>query len=287
MTTPPGVPADDGPPAAPIDTSVPHPARRYDYWLGGKDNFAADRESGDRIAQAYPDTVTSVRENRRYMQRVVRYLAAEAGVTQFLDIGTGIPTPPNVHQIAQDITPAARVVYVDNDPLVMVHNRALLVGTPEGVTEYVERDLRNPAMILDDPTVRKTFDFDQPIAVLLIAVLHFLDDDEQAYRIVSALVERLPPGSFVAASQATNDPLPHQTLERLRVLAQRGKDGPFRPRTRGEFEQFFTGLTLVDPGVCSLVDWRPDLTPNPEAKAEAVAAYGAVARIDAMQHTET
>ncbi|WP_432832922.1 SAM-dependent methyltransferase [Dactylosporangium sp. CA-092794] len=275
MTTPPGadLPADR------IDTSVPHPARRYDYWLGGKDNFAADRESGDRIAEAYPDTVTSVRENRRFMQRVVRSLAAEAGITQFLDIGTGIPTSPNVHQVAQETAPAARVIYVDNDPLVMVHNRALLVGTPEGVTEYVELDLRQPATILDDPTVRATFDFGKPIAVLLIAVLHFLDDDEQAYRIVAELVERLPPGSYLAVSHATYDPLPAETRDRLRLLAERGKDGPFHARTRAEFEEFFTGLSLLAPGVCSLVEWRPDLDPKPEAEATAVAAYGAVARI--------
>jgi SAM-dependent methyltransferase len=275
MTTPPGadVPADK------IDTSVPHPARRYDYWLGGKDNFAADRESGDRIAQAYPDTVTSVRENRQFMQRVVRYLAAEAGITQFLDIGTGIPTSPNVHQVAQETAPAARVVYVDNDPLVMVHNRALLVGTPEGITEYVELDLRHPGKILDDSTVRATFDFGKPIAVLLIAVLHFLDDDELAYRVVAELVERLPPGSHLAVSHATYDPLPAETLDRLRLLAERGEDGPFRARTRAEFERFFTGLSLLAPGVCSLVEWRPDLDPKPEAEATAVAAYGAVARI--------
>jgi hypothetical protein len=280
-TTPPGRPSDDAAtPAQKIDTSVPHPARRYDYWLGGKDNFAADRESGDRIAEAYPDIVTSVRENRRYMQRVVRYLAAEAGITQFLDIGTGIPTEPNVHQVAQEITPVARVVYVDNDPLVMVHNRALMVGTPEGVTEYVEGDLRDPRAILANSTVRDTLDLSKPIAVLLIAVLHFLDDDQQAYSIVSDLVEQVPPGSYLAISQTTYDPLPDETLERLRVLAERGQDGPFRPRTCHEFERFFNGLSLVDPGVCSLVDWRPDLTPSPQANAEAVAAYGAVARRD-------
>ncbi|GAA1883768.1 SAM-dependent methyltransferase [Asanoa iriomotensis] len=280
MTPPPGLPDEDAAPVPKIDTSVPHPARRYDYWLGGKDNFAADRASGDRIAAAYPDTVTSIRENRRYMQRVVRYLAAEAGITQFLDIGTGIPTSPNVHQVAQETAPAARVVYVDNDPLVMVHNRALLIGTPEGVTEYVELDLRHPATILDDKTVRATLDFGEPIAVLLIAVLHFLDDDEQAHRIVADLVEQLPPGSYLAISHATYDPLPTETLERLRRLAEKGKDGPFRPRTRAEFEQFFTGLNLLAPGVCSLVEWRPDLDPKPQAKVEEVAAYGAVARIE-------
>jgi hypothetical protein len=285
-TTPPGRPADEAPTADKVDISRPHPARRYDYWLGGKDNFAADRESGDRIAEAYPDIVTSVRENRRYMERVVRYLAGEADITLFLDIGTGIPTEPNVHQIAQRIKPAARVVYVDNDPLVMAHARALMVGTREGVTEYVEGDVRDLAGILADRTVRDTLDLRKPIAVLLIAVLHFLDDDEQAYNIVAGLVERLPPGSYVAISQATYDPLPDETLERLRVLSERGKDGPFRPRTRTEFEKFFNGLRLVDPGVCSLVDWRPDLTPSPQAGAEAVAAYGAVARIDAAHGAE-
>jgi O-methyltransferase involved in polyketide biosynthesis len=169
----------------------------------------------------------------------------------------------------------------------MVHARALMLGTREGVTEYVEGDLRDPRTILADSTVRDTFDFRKPIAVLLIAVLHFLDDDQQAYSIVSELVDRLPPGSYVAISQATYDPLPDETLERLRVLAQRGMEGPFRPRTRNEFEKFFNGMSLVDPGVCSLVDWRPDLVPSPQASAEAVAAYGAVARVDATPKAES
>jgi trans-aconitate methyltransferase len=281
-TTPPEPAAPAQPDAYPdrVDTTVPHAARRYDCWLGGKDNFAADRKSAERIAAIYPDIVVAVRENRRFMCRVVDYLAAEVGITQFLDIGTGIPTAPNVHQIAQRTHPSARVVYVDNDPLVMAHARALLVGEPEGVTEYVEVDARDTDALLSARQTRKTLDFTKPIAVLLIAVLHFLPDDE-AYQTVSRLVDALPAGSFVAISHGTADYMEPETWQQLAALAGPDKlDGPYRPRTRDEVTKFFDGFTLTDPGVCSVVDWQTHRDPSPESSAKATSTYGAVARLE-------
>jgi hypothetical protein len=282
-TTPPEpaapVPPDDYPNR--VDTTIPHAARRYDYWLRGKDNFAADRESAERIAAIYPDIVAAVRENRRFMCRVVDYLAVEAGITQFLDIGTGIPTTPNVHQIAQRTHPSARVVYVDNDPLVMVHARALLVGEPEGVTEYIEIDTRDTDTLLKQ--VRTILDFTKPIAVLLIAVLHFLPDDDEAYQTVSRLVDALPADSFVAISHGTADYMEPETWQQLAALAGPDKlDGPYRPRTRDEVTKFFDGLTLIGSGVCSIVDWQPHRDPRPDSSAKATSTYGAVARLDRL-----
>ena len=168
--------------AAPIiDSSRPHPARRYDYWLGGKDNFQADREAAEAIAAVFPSIRTAARENRAFMQRAVRFLAAEAGIRQFLDIGTGLPTADNVHEVAQGVAPEARVVYVDNDPLVLVHARALLTSSPEGTTAYIDADARDPEKILADPVVRNSLDFAQPIALLLVALLHFVEDEEDPW----------------------------------------------------------------------------------------------------------
>lgn len=284
-TTPPEPAAPVQPDAYPdrVDTTVPHPARRYDSWLGGKDNFGADRESANRIAAIYPDIVVAVKENRRFMCRVVDYLA-EVGVTQFLDIGTGIPTAPNVHQIAQRIHPSARVVYVDNDPLVMAHARALLVGQPKGVTEYVEVDARETDTLLKQ--ARTILDFTEPVAVLLIAVLHFLPNDDEAYQTVNRLVDALPAGSFVAISHGTADYMEPETWQQLAALAGPDKlDGPYRPRTRDDVTRFFDGLTLTDPGVCSVVDWQPNRDPRPESRAKATSTYAAVARLD--RHPDT
>jgi len=288
VTSTPSTPADGHPRAAtiagsgyqPIDTSRPHPARRYDYWLGGKDNFAADRESGDRIAKAFPTIRTAAVENRRFMRRVVSYLAAEAGVRQFLDIGTGIPTSPNVHELAQVVAPAARVVYVDNDPLVVVHARALMTSTPQGATAYVQADLRAPDTVLADPALKATLDLTQPVALLLMAVLHFLYDGDQPYSVVARLVEALPSGSYVALSHATLDPLPADTQQRIAAFAVPGAGhGTFRPRTRAKIASFLDGLKLVDPGLVPIVQWRPDRAPRPEASVEDTAVYGAVARL--------
>jgi S-adenosyl methyltransferase len=264
----------------PLDTTRPHPARRYDALLGGKDNFAADRASAERIAAAFPTIHTAAIENRRYLQRVVSYLAEELGIAQFLDIGTGIPAAPNVHQLAQAAIPAARIVYVDNDPLVMAHARALLTSHPAGTVAYVEADLRDPKRILTHPAVQANLDFSQPVALLLIAILHFLDEHDDPYRHVAELVQALPAGSVLALSHATFDPLTADVVERLTALsAPEAGHGPFRARTHDEVARFLHGLDLLDPGLVSIVDWHPARGPKPQASAADVTVYGAVARL--------
>jgi hypothetical protein len=260
----------------PIDSSRPHPARRYDYWLGGKDNFQADREAAEAIAAVFPHIRTAARENRAFMQRAVRYLAAEAGVRQFLDIGTGLPTADNVHDVAQGIAPESRIVYVDNDPLVLVHARALLTSSPEGATAYIDADARTPEKILADPALRTTLDLTQPVALLLVALLHFVEDQEKPYDIVRQLVAALPAGSYLVLSHATFDPLDAETIAAMDAV-NAGIKPTFTPRPLAEVSRFFDGLDLLEPGIVSVSDWRPQPGPRP-TPAEAT-GYGAVARI--------
>jgi S-adenosyl methyltransferase len=257
-----------------LDTSRAHPARRYNYWLGGKDNFAADRESGDRIADVFPTIRIAAVENRRFMQRAVAFLAREMGIRQFLDIGSGIPMRGDVHEIAQAIAAESRVVYVDSDPLVMTHARALTVSTPAGAIAYIEADLRDPDKILDDPGLRDTLNLRQPIALLLIAVLHFLTDQDDPYPLVARLINALPSGSVVVVSHG------EETLNAAVDRAGRNAGhGAFQPRTSDEVARFLAGLELLAPGLVSIVDWRPDDDPNPAASAADTTAYGAVARL--------
>jgi hypothetical protein len=267
---------DGLPPAPPpIDTTVAHSARRYDYWLGGKDNFAADRESGDAIAAAFPTVRTAVIENRRFVRRAAAYLAEHAGIDQFLDIGTGIPTQPNVHEIVQAIIPASRVVYVDNDPIVLAHARALLASSPEGATAYLDADLREPAQILGHPELQATLDFTRPVALMLAAILHFIPDGQDPYAIVTRLVDVLPPGSYLVMSHATNDFLaPEEAAE---ITA--GRWGPFYPRSEAEFARFFDGFDLVPPGITSVASWHAEAEPRPRPTAAEAYTYGAVARV--------
>ncbi|MET7419508.1 SAM-dependent methyltransferase [Dactylosporangium sp. NPDC005555] len=261
-----------------IDTSVAHPARRYNYWLGGKDNFAADRASGDAIAAAWPSAPIAARENRRFLGRAVRFLAGEAGIRQFLDIGTGLPTAGNTHEVAQAIAPSARVVYVDNDPMVMVHARALLTSAPEGATAYLEADLRDPARILAHPDLRATLDFTAPIGLMLVAVLHFIHGEGAGTPIVRELLDALPPGSYLVASNATKDFLPPQIAAVYdRMLAAGQTD--IWPRTRDEFGALFDGLTLVDPGVVAVDAWRPDADRDPDLTPADISVYGAVGQL--------
>lgn len=194
--------ADDPPVPPGIDTSLAHPARIYDYWLGGKDNFAADRAVGDRIIAATPPIVEGARANRAFLQRTVRYLAGEAGIRQFLDIGTGIPTAGNTHTVAQSVAPDSRIVYVDNDPVVLAHARALLVGAPEGATDYIDADLRDPDTIVDSAV--KTLDRNRPTAVMLLGILEFVTDDAQAQDLVQRLMRSFPSGSHLVVSHSTN-----------------------------------------------------------------------------------
>ncbi|WP_189083234.1 SAM-dependent methyltransferase, partial [Mangrovihabitans endophyticus] len=221
-----------------------HPARRYDYWLGGKDNFAADRASGDAIEQVFPHIRTAARENRRFLHRAVKHLAA-AGIRQFLDIGTGLPTADNTHQIAQTLDPTARIVYADNDPLVLVHARALLTSHPHGHTAYVHADLRNPDRLLADPDLAATLDLNQPVGLLLIAVLHFLPDPA-AHTAVHTLVDALPAGSYLALSHATADLLPAGTAH---ALHEEPAAADIVLRTHTQISAFTTGLDLLPPGI--------------------------------------
>ena len=258
-----------------VDTTVAHPARRYDYWLGGKDNFAADRESGDAIAAAFPTVRTAVIENRRFVRRAVAFLAGHKGIQQYLDIGTGIPTSPNVHEIAQAIAPASRVVYVDNDPIVLAHARALLTSSPEGATAYIYADLRDPGKILTDPRLRDTLDFSRPVALMLAAILHFIPDGADPYGIVARLAGALPEGSYLVLSHATNDFLTPQEV--AEIVA--GRYGPFYARSEAEFARFFEGFELVPPGIVSVAQWRADAEPQPRPTAADAYTYCAVARV--------
>jgi hypothetical protein len=258
----------------------PQAARRYDYLLGGKDNFAADRQSGDELRKAFPAIELAAQENRRFLRRVVHYLAAGCGIRQFIDIGVGMPIAPSVHEIAQAVHPATRVAYVDHDPVVAVHARALLTGSIPGVRVFVPGDLRQPLPILDRPEQRGALDLQRPVGLLLFAVLHFIEDDDVAYAAAGQLVAGLPAGSYVALSHVTFDHLPPAVATRLTAMSAPGSGhGPFRARTREQVARFLDGLAVVDPGLVPTVEWRPELNPSPEASEAEAAAYGGVARI--------
>jgi hypothetical protein len=269
---------DPGSAAAPpeIDVTKPHPARMYDYFLGGKDNFAADRATAAQVLDSWGSVRTAVRENRAFLGRAVRYLAEEAGITQFLDIGTGLPSANNVHEVAQAANPKARVVYADNDPIVLAHARALLASGPHGVTAYLDADIRDPEAILSHPVTADTLDFTEPIALILVAVLHFLPDEDEPQRIVQTLTSALPPGSYLVASHATAEHNP----EGLSGAGRAYRDGGMRGaiRTSEEFgELAFTGLKLVDPGVVLVSEWRTEADAIRPLPSE-VNTYGGVAR---------
>jgi hypothetical protein len=264
--------------AARIDTSVAHPARRYDYLLGGKDNFAADRDSADQVAAAFPTVRTAALENRRFLRRAVTHLAREAGIRQFLDIGTGIPTSPNLHEVAQGIAPDSHIVYVDNDPIVLAHARALLTSSPEGATAYLDADLHEPEKILADPDLLRTLDLSRPVALMLVAVLHFIPDADDPHDLLAPLVHALPSGSYLTLSHVTYDFLPPQVVDQLSRIEVTNPE-PFRARTRAEFTSFFDGLDLVDPGVVSVGEWRADDEPLPRPSAAETGFYCAMARV--------
>ncbi|HEX8347220.1 MAG TPA: SAM-dependent methyltransferase, partial [Actinoplanes sp.] len=236
-----------------IDTSLPHSARMYDYWLGGKDNFAADRELGQAFAAAIPDIRTMARENRAFMRRAAAYLHAQ-GITQFLDIGTGIPTEPNVH----DVAPGSRVVYVDNDPVVLVHARALMDRRGTGLTAYIDADLREPQRILADPLLSRSLDLDRPVGLLLIAVLMLIADEDDPAGAVRQLLDALPSGSYVAISHPGQDFDP-EAMSRVVAAASQG-GMTLVPRVRADVTKFFDGWDLVEPGVVAVDEWKPDGT---------------------------
>jgi hypothetical protein len=240
-----------------VDETTAHPARRYNYWLGGKDNFAADRASADEIERISPYVRVAAQANRAVLQRATRFLAAEAGIRQFLDIGTGLPTADNTHEVAQRHAPESRIVYIDNDPLVMVHARALLNSSREGRTEYIEADLNDPEAILAAPALRETLDLTQPVALMLIAVLHFVHGDGAAEPIVRTLMDALPQGSYLVATHATTDFGTPEEQEFYRQLVAEGKIDIWA-RPREEFTALFDGLELLEPGVVPASEWRPE-----------------------------
>jgi len=257
-----------------INTNVPQSARVYDYWLGGKDHFPADRAMGEAIAEALPTIRTQVRGQRAFLGRAVRYLARDAGMRQFLDVGTGIPSAGNVHDVAQEIAPESRVLYVDNDPIVMVHARALMAAPSEGTVAFIQADLREPEAILGDPAVAKTLDLTQAVGLVLIGVMHHLRDDDDPRRIVATLVDALAPGSYLVLSQTTPDFDP-EAMGGLAAVSEQGGI-PNVPRTFADTEPFFSGLELVEPGLVPIVAWRPD--PGPKQDPRSVYVYGGVAR---------
>jgi SAM-dependent methyltransferase len=266
-----------------IDTSVAHAARRYNYWLGGKDNFEADRISGDAVVAAFPTTRIAVRENRRFLRRAVTYLVKEAGIRQFLDIGTGIPSADNVHEVAQAIDPKAHVVYVDNDPIVLAHARRLLSDTPDGgATAYIHADLRGPGTILDHPDLHATLDLTKPVGLLLFAVVQFLDDFDDPHGKVAQLTEVLAPGSHLAMSHLTADFLPAEAAAEYETMIKREtarsrESGQLRDKAT--FARFFDGMELIPPGIVALPEWRSELPPAERPSAADVFCYSAVARI--------
>jgi S-adenosyl methyltransferase len=269
----------DEPGHQPVDlqTDQPHPARVYDYLLGGKDNFAADRAAAEAGLRANPNSRIPPRENRAFLGRVVRYLAGEAGIRQFLDIGTGLPTSPNVHEIAQDIEPAARIVYVDNDPIVLTQARALLTTGPEGRTAYIDADLRDIDAVLGSAELQRTLDLGKPVGLLLIAVMHFIPDEDDPWALAARLLAALPSGSYLALSHLTGDFDPEAWAGVVAVYRRSGVTMRVRPKP--DVERFFAGLDLVDPGVVSLPRWRPDPTDvGGPASDAAVSVYGGVAR---------
>jgi hypothetical protein len=259
-----------------IDTSVPHSARIWNYWLGGKDNYPADQEVGDQIAKMFPSIVAMARHDRAFLVRAVRYLAGEVGIRQFLDIGTGLPTMENTHEVAQRVASDSRIVYVDNDPLVLTHARALLTSTPEGACDYIDADLREPGRILE--AAGQTLDFSQPVALMLVAILLHVTSDEEAYATVRRLVEPLAPGSYLVIVHDTADIHGEEIRTAMRFFMEQGGE-PLVARSREQITRFFDGLELVEPGLVTTSRWRPEPKPSGEPEdAEEVAQYAGVAR---------
>jgi hypothetical protein len=254
-----------------IDAEVPHSARIWNYWLGGKDNFQADRDAGDEFLKIYPEQRDKARACRHFLSRAVTYLAVEQGVRQFLDIGTGLPTANNTHQVAQSVAPESKIVYVDNDPLVLAHARALLTSSPQGVTNYIDADLHDPEAVLAEAA--KTLDFDRPIALLLIGVLGHVQDYDEARSILRRLLDGLPSGSYLVQSDGTDSSPAY--LAAIEMYRDSG-GVPYNARTFEEIAGFYEGLELVEPGVVEIPQWRPEDTPF--GRQADVAEVGGVGR---------
>ncbi len=252
-----------------IDTSVPHSARIWNYWLGGKDNYAVDRVAGDQFSAIYPGIVDIARADRAFLGRVVRFLAGEAAVRQFLDVGTGLPTADNTHEVAQRVAPESRIVYVDNDPLVLVHARALLTSSPEGSTYYVDANMGDPETVLREAA--QWLDLTQPVGLTLMGVLGHVTDYAEARSIVARLVDGLPAGSYLAINDSINT---SEALEEALQQYEASGAVPYRTRSLEEFTGYFDGLELVEPGVVLVADWRPDPAASRGPEIPQVGAVG-------------
>jgi len=248
-----GDPDLEGDPQVTLDTSVAHPARVYDYWLGGKDNFAADREAAEQVIAANPTVLHGVRANRAFLARAVRYLAGEAGIRQFLDLGTGLPTADNTHQVAQAIAPDTRIVYVDNDPMVLTYARALLTSAPEGATAYVQADIRDTEKVLAGAA--ETLDFGKPVAVMALMILQYVPDADDPWGIVGRLLEPLAAGSYLTVSDTVRDIDTQRVTQGTARLNERMGQTRLTLRSRPEFERFFDDLEMVEPGIVPLPEW--------------------------------
>jgi hypothetical protein len=262
--------------ASAIDTSKPHPARMYDAYLGGKDNYPVDRDAVRQVLRDFPEAPATARANRAFLGRAVRFLAGQAGIRQFLDIGTGIPSAGNVHEVAAQIAPDAKVAYVDNDPIVHVHASALLTGS--GTTSIVLADLRNPEAVLAHPKLTSLIDFTQPVGLLLVAILHFLTDQEDPAAIVATLRDALPAGSHLALSHGTLDFHPPGAAAQA-AAAYRNATAPFIPRTRQQVSAFFDGFDLIDPGLIQAPLWHPDGKPPRPKDLEKIGIYAGIGRL--------
>jgi O-methyltransferase involved in polyketide biosynthesis len=267
----PGQAEPDGIAGTAIDTRVPHSARIWNYWLGGKDNYAVDRAAGDEYAMAFPGIADVARASRHFLTRTIGYLAEEAGIRQFLDVGTGLPTADNTHEVAQRAAPESRIVYVDNDPLVLAHARALLTSTPEGATAYIDADLREPDKILAEAA--RTLDFTKPVALILSGVLGHVTSIDEARSIRRRLMDALPPGSYLSLNDGTSV-VAGEAFEGAQEDYNESGALPYVLRTPGEIASFFDGLELVEPGVVSCPQWRPEATPFGPSEVDAFGGVG-------------
>ncbi|MET7639942.1 SAM-dependent methyltransferase [Streptomyces sp. NPDC005438] len=267
---------DDRNPSEPLrlDTTVAHNARVWNYWLGGKDNYLVDHEAGDHVYRMFPDIVHVARADRAFLGRVVRHLTGEVGIRQFLDIGTGLPTVENTHQVAQQVTPESRIVYVDNDPLVLLHARALLTSSPEGGTDYIDADIRDVDALLE--AAGATLDLSRPVAVMLLGIINFVLDDEEARRVVHRLLEAVPSGSYLALTHPTLELGGEGNVEAMAFWNENATP-PIKARSRAQIEEFLSPLELLEPGLVSCARWRPERDSDGRLPLE-VPQYGAVGR---------
>jgi S-adenosyl methyltransferase len=250
-----------------FDTSIAHPARVYDYLLGGKDNYEADRVAAEAAIAGSPTVLPGVRANRAFLRRAVEYLAGEAGIRQFLDIGTGLPTADNTHEVAQSVAPDARVVYVDNDPIVLAHARALLNTTSEGATAYVQADAQDTARILD--AASRTLDLSKPVAVMILFVMHYIPDSAGPQQIVTRLMDAMPPGSYLTVSATTSDIDADRAAESVRRFNAQPVAARMNLRTREQIAAYFDGLDFIEPGLVPLPQWRAEGSTGPVISAYA------------------